>query len=221
MVSLVQWFRGICAERGRFFVPLTYRDLRPAAVRELRDEDFTTCEAIYRANEALTIPAGYSEEFSEWLRNRRATIVVVEANGVIVAFGGVSISRKERVDLAFLTYGVVHPDYQGQGYGTLLLLARLRILPKPVKRWTVMMTTTDTSKHFFSRFGFRFFKAFPDKRQVVRETHWTAVSADWLRACAHILRNSTFSTRLMEEEVRPIADLGDGSPGQRTADDPR
>ena len=219
MVSLVQWFRGVCAQRGRFFVPLKYRDLPPAAVRELRDEDFTACETIYRANEALTVPGGYFEDFSQWLRHRRATIVVVEVNGVIIAFGGVSISLNERVALAALTYGVVDPHYQGQGYGTLLLLARLCMLPKSAKRWTVMMTTTDTSKHFFARFGFTFFRALPDKLGIVRETHWTAVSNDWLRACAHIMRGSTFSARLMEDEIRPIANLGDAPPGERTADD--
>ena len=63
-----------------------------------------------------------------------------------------------------LSFGMVLPDYQRQGIGTTLLLARLSLIPQTRDSWIVCMTSVGGSDSFYRRYGFRFVANVPGAR---------------------------------------------------------
>jgi len=55
---------------------------------------------------------------------------------------------------AIISYGIIHPDFQRCGFGTVLLLSRLSALPEPLDCWIISLTTAGPSASFYQRFGF-------------------------------------------------------------------
>jgi len=73
---------------------------------------------------------GYDGLFAEWLRSGKSLFVIIEAEGRVVAFGGINAMQRKWLNLASLTFGMVHPDHHRKGFGTILLFARLALLPR-------------------------------------------------------------------------------------------
>jgi [ribosomal protein S18]-alanine N-acetyltransferase len=194
--SVLRWFRRTFARGGRFTLPARTEDLPSCNIRALDDNDFEICESIYRLNESRYLPPGYTGVFSDWLRNRRASILVLEFDGKVVGLGGINIKRERNADLAALTFGLVHPDFQRRGIGTVLLLARLLLLPPTNSRWMVVLTTTDKSFTFYSRFGFTFMDSTPDVLGVTRDTHFVKISSSDAAAFRMAIWRSTVSAEL-------------------------
>jgi predicted N-acetyltransferase YhbS len=82
-------------------------------------------------------------------------VLVAEADGRVVATGGIEVLRAKDVEAAWLSYGMVLPEHQRRGIGTTLLLARLSLLPRVRTRWIVLMASVSGSESFYGRFGFR------------------------------------------------------------------
>jgi GNAT superfamily N-acetyltransferase len=56
--------------------------------------------------------------------------------------------------VASLTYGMIDPTWHRRGAGTLLLLARVAILPEPAPWGVLKMTNVQSAAPFYQRFGF-------------------------------------------------------------------
>jgi ribosomal protein S18 acetylase RimI-like enzyme len=153
---MFDWLKKIFREDGTLFFPSRPTRLPSCRIRTISDSDFSLCEEIYRLNEPGRFPDGYFNVFSDWLRNKKAYFLVVEVEGTIRGFGGVGIYQHDIAEVCTLSFGMVHPTFHKQGFGTALLLARLATLPKPKKYWTVLLSTTGGSETFYSRFGFFF-----------------------------------------------------------------
>jgi GNAT superfamily N-acetyltransferase len=134
----------------------------------LTERDYGSCKAIYQANEAGHFPVGYDGLFAAWLTSGKSLVVVIETDGHVVAFGGINAMQRNWLNLASLTFGMVHPDHQRRGFGTILLFARLALLPKTLLPWQVLLSPGLTSGSFYSQFGFRFLSRDQDSggRQV-------------------------------------------------------
>ncbi|MEK0450262.1 MAG: hypothetical protein RL088_2530 [Verrucomicrobiota bacterium] len=141
---------------GRFRIPVRTSPISACRLRRYCAADFDTCVDIYRLNEPGRFPTGaqYIEEFSGELRDGRTLFVVCEVDGIVRGCGGIARIR-ERPDLVSLTYGMVHPSYHGKGFGTVMLLGRLSLLPTDGgATWIPCMATVDASAPFYARFGF-------------------------------------------------------------------
>jgi hypothetical protein len=99
---------------------------------------------------------GYDGLFAEWLTSGKSLVIVIETDGRIVAFGGINAMQRKWLNLASLTFGMVHPDHHRKGFGTILLFARLALLPRTLLPWQVLLSPGLTSGSFYSQFGFRF-----------------------------------------------------------------
>jgi GNAT superfamily N-acetyltransferase len=163
---MYRWlFKNLFRERDRFTIPARPRRLPACRFRPFEEKDFDRCVEIYRLNEPGRFPAGYLDDFSAWLRGDGCLVLVCEVAGEIRAVGGVSMFRQDDVQLSFFSYGMVHPAYHRQGYGTASLLARIVSLGSPVHRWHGILSTTGGSESFYERFGFGFMDRYVGERE--------------------------------------------------------
>src|SRR5690242_7316213 len=108
--------------------------LSPMTFRRIETADIPQCLQIYKLNEPGRFPEGVIDKYEKALREQNSYFLVAEKDGRIVATGG--IHRFLRPHVATLCFGLVHPEHQGKGIGTALLLARLALLgdKEPVYR---------------------------------------------------------------------------------------
>jgi ribosomal protein S18 acetylase RimI-like enzyme len=173
-------------EAGYFAIP-PRRRLPKCRIRPFAAEDISACEEIYRLNEPCHFPAGYADEFSEWLAGGRSTVLLCEVDGGIVGLGGIRLQRQDGVEFARLSYGMIHPAHHQRGYGTALLLARLAALPEPDAAWNAFIMTNGSADSFYERFGFIHVGPSVDERGTKFFTYHTRVTRrDW-KDCRHAL----------------------------------
>lgn len=145
--------------------------------------------AIYQLNEPGRFPPGVLEEFSRSLRDDACLTLVCEAGGEVRAVG--SICRyPQDLEIAWLSFGMVHPDYHRHGFGTVSLLARLVSLGSPVVRWSNWIATVGGSETFYRRFGFAHMGYCMDESErSYRNYRMRLYPADW-EICRKVLEHS-------------------------------
>lgn len=121
----------------------------PAAIlRPLEPADREACLEIYRENlRRGLIPDHYGEEFAATLEDPAELTLVVEADGAVIGCGSVSYTMS--YDYACLSFGLIHPDRQRRGYGSLLLVARLALLVENGGHTTAYLSATEMSVGFY------------------------------------------------------------------------
>lgn len=124
---MLERLRSLLLPAGHFRIARPSHGLPPCHIRPVRVADFDRCEEIYRANEQEHFPDGYFSEFSTWLRERRALILVAESSGAVSALCGLSAQVDRGHHFAALSFCMVHPSLLRRGYGTALLLAHLSL----------------------------------------------------------------------------------------------
>ncbi len=140
----------------RFRIRDNLQSLPTCHIRLLTERDYGSCKAIYQLNEVGHFPVGYDGLFAEWLTSGKSLVVVLETEDRVVAFGGINAMQRKWLNFASLTFGMVHPDHHRKGFGTILLFARLALLPRTLLPWQVLLSPGLTSGSFYSQFGFRF-----------------------------------------------------------------
>ena len=181
----------------RFRIRGNLESLPTCHIRLLTERDYGSCKAIYQLNEAGHFPVGYDGLFAEWLRSRKSLFVIIEAEGRVVAFGGINAMQRKWLNLASLTFGMVHPDHHRKGFGTILLFARLALLPRTLLPWQVLLSPGLTSGSFYSQFGFRFLSR--DRDHTGRQVD---TFAEVLRSAQRAEFDRKLSTISISPEVR-------------------
>ena len=185
-------------------------------VRLLLEADIEKCEEIYRLNEATHFPPGYFPKFSAWLRNREALVIVVEQDNVVRGFGGINAEVQNGHHCAALTFGMVHPQHQQQGFGTTLLAARLALLHKAACSSFVFLTTTGGSENFYGRFGFKFVHALQASPHYLQKHYLVKVSAKDKARCVATLHSLSVQSGVFEAGLPSFASFN-LSPGTTDA----
>jgi ribosomal protein S18 acetylase RimI-like enzyme len=94
--------------------------------RRFEPEDIAKCLDLYTRNEPGRFPAGVKEDYATLLSEQSTYVLVAEKDGRLVASGG--LFYYSRKNMAGLCFGLVHPQFQGTGIGTTMVLARLALL---------------------------------------------------------------------------------------------
>lgn len=130
-------------------------------IRFVQSSDYLRLEEIYLGHEGDAIPAGYFEEFRETIRSEEVFYLVAERDGVIVGGGG--IFGYVPGSQASFTFGVVEKKECGKGYGTALILARLRFIDPGREGCQICLQATERSADFFGRLGFTWYDCEEDE----------------------------------------------------------
>lgn len=121
---------------------------RGFAVRLWEPDDLQACLDIYRMNAPGRFPAEVEKDFEALLEKGSHAMLVIENNGCVIACGGASLESAQ----AFLFYGLIHPEFQKQGLGRLLLLSRLVRFQGP--SLVVNICAVAASIGYYERYGF-------------------------------------------------------------------
>lgn len=92
-------------------------------------------------------------DFAAYLLRESDDYYVVEEHGEVIAGGGINYlpARSE----ARISWDVVHPDYQGTGVGSRLVLFRLKEIYKQPAIKRVVVRTSQMAFRFYEKFGFQ------------------------------------------------------------------
>ncbi len=105
----------------------------------------------------LNIPASFAEtelkDFEHYLQFEREHYFVLCVNQTVVACGGINL--KGTSDQAWLSWDIVHPDFQGKGIGKLLVSHRLNYLRDQFEIKTVWVRTSQLANRFYEKAGFK------------------------------------------------------------------
>lgn len=132
-----------------------------AHLRLFVDADLEACVALCAANSPEHMLPHEVEELREFLVEKPyapAPYFVVEAEGVIVACGGVATEGAE----LHLCWGLVHPDWQRRGLGTRLVEHRLDWARGRAGLEVARLCTSQRTRAFYERFGFKSTRFTPD-----------------------------------------------------------
>jgi N-acetylglutamate synthase-like GNAT family acetyltransferase len=85
---------------------------------------------------------------------------VVEIDGKPIACGGINYNTKDKI--CVLSWDIVHPKYQGKGYGKQLVEYRLNHINKLKDINAIMVRTSQLTHEFYAKAGFKLEKVVPD-----------------------------------------------------------
>jgi N-acetylglutamate synthase-like GNAT family acetyltransferase len=190
-----RWFQWLFRNPHRFSPAIAAGRMSPAIIRKLCPADIDTCCEIYLRNEQEHFPEGHFEDFKKNLTMDSSLWLVIEVEKRVIGVGGICLESADNTTCN-LSFGMIHPDYQRQGFGSALLLARLAALPKPEQPIFVCMAPVRNSVKYYERFGFEFLA----RVQLGKDQHKTDVFTSVLEAaawdaCASLLFASKIETR--------------------------
>ena len=105
----------------------------------------------------LNIPTYFAPEeeqdFNHYLENEIDLYYVLEFDEKIVGSGGINF--KQDPATGYISWDILHPDFQGQGLGTLMLDYRIEKLKKTKKVSKIIVRTTQLVYKFYEKAGFK------------------------------------------------------------------
>ncbi|GGO32127.1 GNAT family N-acetyltransferase [Deinococcus humi] len=131
-------------------------------IRAYRPEDRAACLVLFDANTPESFLPHERSEFEAWLdgEDGPGEYLVVEGSCGVEACGGVWFSQEMQRPAGF-AWGMVHPERQRQGIGTLLARARLARL-RALDYTQAALDTSQSTAPFYARLGFREVRRTPD-----------------------------------------------------------
>ncbi len=180
--------------------PAVWKGRLPSiSFRRFKTADAPGCIELYALNEKGRFPQDYIERYRQSLDAQKSYYLVGELDGRIVASGAVSYWMRE--DIAVLAFGLVHPDYQGRGIGTALLLARLALLNPNRHSYRVLIFAVEKAFNFYRRFGFQCFQPWKDPHGNMHPSGQLYLPAADARRCRELLEAHHISIPPDEAQV--------------------
>jgi GNAT superfamily N-acetyltransferase len=129
-------------------------------VRPYTPQDRMGCLAIFDGNTPDYFAPSERAEFAAFLDAASVNYLVLEsATGVIIGCGGYYL--KSAGGVAGLAWGMVDRAWHKRGFGRVLLDARLALLRCSPDAKLVRVNTSQNSRGFFERCGFRVVRVVP------------------------------------------------------------
>lgn len=120
-----------------------------------------------------------------------------------------AVSGQDSQCVAGLGFGMVHPAYHRQGFGTVLLLSRLAVLWSPSGRSLVLLNTTGGSETFYCRFGFKFASSSNEANDFIAQHYFVTFLNDDAKRCLRALRHIRYAPQIAEVAIPPLTPLRD------------
>lgn len=121
-------------------------------IRTYSATDKSQLLTIIRDNTPKYFAVEEEADFSDYLDNEIEDYFVVETENKIVGCGGVNFSEDKTIGI--ISWGMIHPDYQGKKIGTELLNHRLNFLKNVKSAQLITVRTTQLSYPFYEKNGF-------------------------------------------------------------------
>jgi ribosomal protein S18 acetylase RimI-like enzyme len=121
-------------------------------IRDYSAEDKLGVLAILRLNTPAYFSPDEEVSFIDFLDQKIELYYVVVMNDVIVGAGGINFNEKPTN--GFISWGMIHPDYQKQSIGAALLKYRIEKLQKINSIEQIIVRTSQMVYRFYEKNGF-------------------------------------------------------------------
>jgi N-acetylglutamate synthase-like GNAT family acetyltransferase len=121
-------------------------------IRSYTSADKNELIALLRLNTPRYFDQSEESEFAAYLDKHIEAYFVVEENGKIVGCGGINYFAD--MQLARISWDIIHPDFQGKGIGTKLTLYRIDQIRKNPAIRLIVVRTTQFVYLFYQKMGF-------------------------------------------------------------------
>ncbi len=129
-------------------------------IRPYHPDDAQHLVDLLRLNTPQYFHPSEESDFVEYLVNHAENYFVVEENGMVIGCGGYNYADNNST--AYISWDIVHPDFQGKGIGTQLLLHRIQEIRNTMTSGTLIVRTSQMTHQFYARYGFELEKTVKD-----------------------------------------------------------
>ncbi len=111
------------------------------------------CTDIFLTNQGKLFDPSEMTLLRSFLGNDKLTeeFYVIAEDDVVIGCGGFELTGRGQVDL---TWGMVHQNFHGRGYGKALLEFRLHRIVQLFGKVVIRVETSQHTKGFFEKYGF-------------------------------------------------------------------
>lgn len=122
-------------------------------IRPYTPADKETVLELIRLNTPTFFAPEEEEELVYYLDNEIEQYFILELDNQIVGSGGFNYSKNPKV--AYLSWDIIHPDFQGKTLGSQLLEYRMEQLKKDKKIQIITVRTSQFVYPFYKKHNFR------------------------------------------------------------------
>lgn len=129
-------------------------------IRVYSTDDLNGVLELVRLNTPKYFHPSEIDDFKTYLETEVEDYFVVEVDEQIIGAGGLNYFPNRRE--ACISWGVIHPDYQKKGIGTLLTKHRTEIARKNEEVDTLIVRTSQLTFTFYEKMGFQLIRTEKD-----------------------------------------------------------
>jgi ribosomal protein S18 acetylase RimI-like enzyme len=129
-------------------------------IRTFKKEDTPAVLELLRLNSPKYFDYSEEKDFIDFLERERELYFVYELEGKIVGCGGANFWENGTV--ARVSWGMIHPEYQGYGIGKKLTLHRIEAIKAYPSVKTIIVRTSQKVFPFYEKLGFELFNTEKD-----------------------------------------------------------
>lgn len=121
-------------------------------IRAYKLSDKSALIAIIELHTPTFFASSEKEEFDKYLAEELEQYFVIEINGQVIGAGGINYflhARKARI-----SWDMIHPDFQGKGYGSKLIEHRIDVIKSNPKVEKIIVRTSQFVYPFYEKNGF-------------------------------------------------------------------
>lgn len=121
-------------------------------IRDYKSHDRASVLNLLRLNTPKYFAPQEEADFIHYLENELEYYFVIEIDGRIIACGGFNFSGNPAIGK--ISWDILHPDFQGKSYGTLLLNYRIERLNQFSEIEKITVRTSQLAYRFYEKNGF-------------------------------------------------------------------
>lgn len=121
-------------------------------IREYAIDDKPRLIEILKLNVPSYFAASEIEDYDRYLNNEIEQYFVIEFKGGLVGAGGINFNNDCTVGI--ISWDVIHPNFQGRGFGSKLLNYRIALLKSLKSMKLIAVRTSQFAYKFYEHNGF-------------------------------------------------------------------
>lgn len=125
----------------------------PYHIRAYKDSDFEAVCELFQQNSPSYFDPKELKELQDYLQHKKEDYFVIEINNSLIACGGINYFTDEHI--ARLSWDIVHPEFQGAGFGSLLVNYRMNLLKENTSIRRIVVRTSQLTSKFYEKKGFK------------------------------------------------------------------
>ena len=122
-------------------------------IRSIIQQDYNEVLKLLDFNTPKYFDPSERVDFIDYLNYEVEDYFIILKDDLVVGAGGINYFWKER--FARLSWGMIHPNFQGQGIGRLLTMHRIKHIQQQSNIDTIVVRTTQLVYPFYEKMGFK------------------------------------------------------------------